>query len=88
MKKLILCNKNFDKKKLKNLIEWHLNNYGSIRTCKLIKEIKNIGFFYGTQAGISLGPEDLIIPKNKYKTLNYIEKIIKKNKKKTKKWYN
>lgn len=85
MKKLIICNKNFDKKKLKNLIEWHLANYGSIRMCKLIKKIKNIGFYYSTKAGISLGPEDLIIPKEKYKTLNYIEKLLKKNKKRIKK---
>lgn len=62
MKKKIIFNQKFDKKKIKNLVNWFLNNYGSIKTCKILSQLKSIGFSYATKSGISLGPEDLIIP--------------------------
>lgn len=76
MKKILLCNKNFDKKKMKELIESYVNNYGIIRTCYLIQQIKKLGFRYATKAGISLGTEDLIIPSEKKLYIRKTEKIL------------
>ena len=61
----ININKNQTKNELRNLINWFTQNYGSIRTTKLIDSLKKLGFKYSTQAGISLGIEDLLIPKIK-----------------------
>nr|YP_010700414.1 RNA polymerase subunit beta' [Phacus arnoldii]WCH63547.1 RNA polymerase subunit beta' [Phacus arnoldii] len=79
-KKIIICNKNFDKQKLKDLIEWFLNNYGNIRTTKLLDKLKLIGFRYSTEAGISLGLDDLKIPPIKKELIKNIDNQIKKNK--------
>lgn len=76
----LICNKKFDKTEIRKLIEWFLVNYGSIRTCKLLDEIKLIGFYESTKAGISLGIEDLSIPPIKNKFIANTEKMIKKNK--------
>lgn len=76
MKKFLICNKNFDKKKIKDLIEWFLKNYGSIKTSKILKDIKFLGFKYSTKAGISLGPEDLLVPKLKKSLIKNTEKYI------------
>lgn len=66
MKKLkIHCNKTFNKNEIKNLIEWFLLNFGTIRTTKLFDKLKIIGFRNATKAGISLGLNDLQIPKIK-----------------------
>lgn len=67
MKKTITLNinKNQNKNELKLLINWFTQNYGSIRTAKLVDSIKKLGFKYATYAGISLGIEDLRIPKIK-----------------------
>jgi len=80
MKKLIFCNKNLDKKKIKNLIEWYLKIYGSNKTSKLLEEIKKISFHYSTTAGISLGKEDLVIPESRKNIIKRNNNIIKKNK--------
>lgn len=83
MKKIIF-NQKFDKKKIKNLINWFLNNYGSIKTCNLLTKFKKIGFKYATKSGISLGPEDLIIPSIKKNLIKNTENYLKKAKSKLK----
>ena len=60
-----LCNKTVDKKEIKKVIEWFIYNYGSIRTNKLLDKIKTLGFKSATNAGISLGIDDLKIPPTK-----------------------
>ena len=58
-------NYSFDKNRLKALISWSLINNGEKATLNLIENLKNIGFEYATQAGISLTIDDLKIPPNK-----------------------
>lgn len=74
-------NKTFNKNEIKKLINWFINNYGSIRTTKLLDKLKNIGFEYSTIAGISLGIEDMSIPKSKKLLFENSEKEISKNQK-------
>nr|YP_009538722.1 RNA polymerase beta'' subunit [Lepocinclis ovum]AYQ93718.1 RNA polymerase beta'' subunit [Lepocinclis ovum] len=82
--KEIICNKTFDKKQITKLIEWFIYNYGTIRTGKLINKLKFIGFKYSTISGLSLGPEDLIIPKIKSKLIKNTKTFIENKEKKYK----
>lgn len=84
MKKRIIFNQKFDKKKIRNLINWFLNNYGSIKTCKILGKLKSIGFKYATKSGISLGLEDLIIPSIKKPLIKNTENYLIKTKLKLK----
>ena len=77
-KREISCNKTFNKNEIKKLIYWFLTNYGSIRTTKLLDELKFLGFNYATTAGISLGIEDLKIPTIKTKLIKNTEKSMEK----------
>lgn len=55
----------FDKNRIKSLISWSLQNCGEQSTIELVESLKNIGFNYATQAGVSLGIDDLKIPPTK-----------------------
>ena len=55
----------FDKTRIKILISWSLQNCGEQITIDLVENLKNIGFAYATQAGVSLGIDDLKIPLTK-----------------------
>jgi hypothetical protein len=68
-------NQTFDKGRLKNFVLWFLKNYGEHKTVELVEELKNIGFQYATKAGISLGIEDLKIPKKKYSLIMEAEQL-------------
>ena len=55
----------FDKNRIKLLISWSFQNCGEHITIDLVENLKNIGFNYATQAGVSLGIDDLKIPETK-----------------------
>jgi len=69
----IFFNDCFDKNKLKLLIAWSWQNCGSELTIYLLENLKNLGFRYATQAGISLGIDDLKIPATKKKIIAVTE---------------
>lgn len=62
---LFFFNRCFDKSRLKILISWSLKNYGEKNTIELVESLKQLGFQYATQAGISLSLDDLKIPPTK-----------------------
>ncbi len=66
----------FDKSRIKSLISWSLQNCGEKLTIDLVENLKNIGFVYATQAGVSLGIDDLKIPMTKSKLLLNSDKEI------------
>lgn len=66
----------FDKGRLKNFVAWFYNQYGEAQTVQLLEELKSLGFHYATDAGISLGIDDLAIPPKKRELLNQAEKQI------------
>lgn len=84
-KNKFIFNRTFDKGEIKKLINWFLNNYGTLRTIRLLDKLKLIGFKNASYAGISLGIEDLQIPKIKEKLLENTEKKIKRNEQRFKK---
>jgi DNA-directed RNA polymerase subunit beta' len=74
----ITINKNQNKSELRFIINWFTQNYGSLRTNKLVDNLKKVGFNYSTKAGISLGIEDLLIPNIKKDLLKISEKKLGK----------
>nr|QCI08644.1 RNA polymerase b'-subunit [Sphondylothamnion multifidum] len=63
-------NKVIDKSELKYLITWAFRNYGIARASNMVDKLKDLGFYYATQAGISLSLEDLRIPPLKQSLLD------------------
>ena len=58
-----------DKYQLKQLITWAFRNYGIARAANMADQLKDLGFYYATKAGISLSLEDLRIPPSKNELL-------------------
>nr|AKZ21097.1 beta'' subunit of RNA polymerase [Prasiola crispa] len=76
--KPLFFNRCFDKNRIKLLVSWSLKNCGQKITIDLIENLKNLGFRYATEAGISLGIDDLRIPSTKNILIATAEKNIKK----------
>lgn len=55
-------NKVIDKKQLKQIMTWAFNDFGMIKASYLANKLKDIGFQYATQAGLSISIEDLRVP--------------------------
>ena len=62
-------NKVIDKKELKKLMAWAFSNYGTGRASYMADKLKDLGFHYATQAGLSLSVEDLRVPPTKRELL-------------------
>ena len=69
-------NKSFNKKKLTKFILWYFNQYGENRTIQFIEKLKQFGFQYSTQAGVSISIEDLNIPIIKPQFIKNSETVI------------
>ena len=65
MKKYTFENTLISKKQLKQILAWSFTKYGSIKACYLADKLKNLGFKYASQAGISISIEDLRVPEIK-----------------------
>lgn len=63
--KNIFFNGCFDKNQVKLLVSWFLSENGEKKTIDFLELLKNTGFHQATQAGISLGLDDLEIPPEK-----------------------
>jgi DNA-directed RNA polymerase subunit beta' len=75
-KERIKFNKTTNKNEIKDLIKWFINNYGGLRTQKLLDKLKELGFKIATKTGISITIEDLKVPKSKKNFINNAEKEI------------
>lgn len=85
MQENLTINKTIDKKEIKKIITWYINNFGSLKATKLLDKLKLLGFKYVTKIGTSLGIKDLNIPKIKKHLINNNEKKINLLKSKIKK---
>ena len=63
----------FDKKRLKAFILWSFIHNGGDATASIIEKMKEKGFLYATQAGISIGLDDLQRPPQKPRFLSRTE---------------
>ena len=55
----------FDKNRLKSLITWSLLAAGEMQTIQIVENLKQIGFQFAAEAGISLSLDDLKVPPEK-----------------------
>ena len=62
-------NKPMTKKALGELVDTCFSVAGDKKTVLLADRIKDLGYFYATKAGISIGIEDMKIPKSKAQTI-------------------
>lgn len=69
----------FDKSRLKAFVSWFLKTYGEKKTIQLLEQFKLLGFGYATQAGISLGIDDLSIPPQKMGLLYASNRVVVQN---------
>ncbi len=65
-----------DRKGLKEIIARCYRNLGPEATATLVDGIKGIGFHYATRAGITIGVEDLAVPKQKAELLKQAEERV------------
>ncbi|MBI5838452.1 MAG: DNA-directed RNA polymerase subunit beta' [Candidatus Eisenbacteria bacterium] len=62
---LQFVNKDMDKKGLENLVGGCYRKLGPAETAALLDELKDLGFKFATQAGITVGIDDVVIPPSK-----------------------
>ena len=65
-----------DRKGLKEIIARCYRDLGPEATATLVDGIKAIGFHYATEAGITIGVEDLAVPKQKAELLKQAEERV------------
>ena len=53
------------KKGMTQLVQYVYLRYGREETVKMLDELKDLGFRYATQAGISIGIDDMVVPAEK-----------------------
>ena len=58
------------KKQMAELVDESYRKAGSVKTVKMLDELKNLGYSYATKAGFSIGMDDMVIPKEKASQLN------------------
>ncbi len=58
------------KKHMAELVDESFRKAGSIKTVKMLDDLKNMGYAYATKAGFSIGMDDMVIPKEKESQLN------------------
>ena len=75
----IFFNFPFDKGQLKNVVCWFFEKHGQYKTLKFLEKLKEVGFGSATNAGISLGIDDLKIPNQKIKLVSTAETKVAKD---------
>jgi DNA-directed RNA polymerase subunit beta' len=64
------------KKGLTQLVQYCYLKYGLQTTVKMLDEVKALGFLYATRAGISIGIDDMVVPKSKPALVKAAEKQV------------
>lgn len=73
----MILNSPINKANLEEIVQHSFQNFGTIFTSSLLDSLKNIGFYYSTNSGISLSIEDLKIPASKGYLLSSVSRDIK-----------
>jgi DNA-directed RNA polymerase subunit beta' len=75
---LRFVNELFDKSRLVALIDRCARSLGLATTAKLLDAVKDLGFEMATRSGLSIGMDDVVVPKEKYDILDSSEKSLRK----------
>jgi len=71
-------NRTLSKKELGDFISILVDEYGAHAVASVLDTIKDLGFLYGTKAGVTISKNDVVIPPNKEKILaEYEERVVK-----------
>jgi DNA-directed RNA polymerase subunit beta' len=81
-KQQVFRNQTINKKQLQKLISWSFMHYGTARTAQMADAVKDLGFKYATQAGVSISVDDLQIPPSKRSLLDAAEETIRETEEK------
>ena len=73
-----LVNRQLNKKRLGELIDMVYRQVGSVRTVKLLDDIKALGYRYATTAGFSISMADMVSPPDKEKLLKVSQDEVNK----------
>jgi len=71
-------NRTLDKKALANLVATCYRNLGKVRTARFLDRLKDLGFDYATQAGITVGIDDIVVSDLKQEIISVAEKEVDK----------
>jgi len=71
-----ILNRVMDKKALRNLVDFAYRNLGAKTTVILSDRLKDIGYQFATEGGISISIDDMIIPGSKWDIFNQSEKQV------------
>ncbi len=80
-KSLPFYNLDLDKKNINKIIAECYNTVGRAATLKLLDDLKGLGFFSATVAGISFSKDDLIVPTQKDKIIKDAQEEVSKHEK-------
>ncbi len=75
---LRFVNELFDMSRLVALIDRCARSLGLATTAKLLDAVKDLGFEMATRSGLSIGMDDVVVPKEKYDILDSSEKSLRK----------
>ena len=71
-------NRTLSKKELGDFISILVDEYGAHAVASVLDTIKDLGFLYGTKAGVTISKNDVVIPPNKEKILAEYEERVEK----------
>ena len=71
-------NKTLSKKELGNFISALVDSHGAHAVAHVLDTIKDLGFKYGTRAGVTISKNDIVIPPNKEQILAGYEERVKR----------
>jgi DNA-directed RNA polymerase subunit beta' len=71
-------NENYPKDKLVALVDYCSRKLGLDATAKLLDDVKDLGFEMATRSGLSIGIDDVVVPKEKYEILDRSERELRK----------
>jgi len=69
-------NELLNKKRLVQIIATCFRRVGNLKTAEFLDELKDIGFRYATQGGLSVGIDDVVIPKEKDEIIQRAQKSV------------
>jgi len=64
------------KEGLKKLVHYCILNFSHKATVQLLDDLKDVGFYYATKAGISIGFDDLVVPEVKQEIVENAKKEV------------
>ncbi|MBA4336266.1 DNA-directed RNA polymerase subunit beta' [bacterium] len=77
-KELGYQNETMTNKKLSSLVSDSYNKLGNDVTARFADEVKRVGFKFATKSGLSIGADDMIVPKEKVKIIDDASELVKR----------